>query len=97
MSQRPGIRYLPVPSTVRAPSGGESRAVSPTERMRSPSTTTVIAGRRCPAAVSTTVTLVIASGEEGDTASRIARIADDMLEECLAAGSVRKNSRLRVS
>ena len=44
MSQRPGIRNLPAPSTTRAPAGTLLPPVRPTAAMRSPWITTVMFG-----------------------------------------------------
>ena len=62
MSQRPGMRNLPFPSTTRAPFGIFVPPDSPTAAMRSPSITTVMFGLAGPPVVSMTVTFVMAIG-----------------------------------
>src|SRR5204862_640081 len=57
MSQRPGIRNLPRPSTTCAPFGG---GVLSTDAMRSPSITTLTSATAMPLSVSMIVTCVIA-------------------------------------
>ena len=56
MSQRPGMRNRPFPSTTAAPAGVGTEPAGPTRAIRSPSTTTVVFGRRRPVSTSTTVT-----------------------------------------
>ena len=72
MSQRPGMRNFPFPSTARAPFGIFVLPDSPTAAMRSPSMTTVMFGFVGPPVVSMTVTLVMAMGPlaSSDRASR---------------------------
>ena len=62
MSQRPGMRNFPVPSTTRAPPGTAKPPVAPTAAMRSPWITTVMFGFAGPPVVSMTVMLVTAIG-----------------------------------
>ncbi len=60
MSQRPGIRYRPRPSTVRVPAGTTTSSAGPIWMMRSSSTSTVLPDSTAPASTSTTATSTIA-------------------------------------
>src|SRR6516165_1858157 len=69
MSHRPGMRYLPLPSTTRAPPGTPTTSDLPTAVIRSPVTTTVISGRAGVPVASMTVTPVMASELAGASAA----------------------------
>ena len=63
MSQRPGIRNFPVPSTLMAPAG--TAIPRPTAAIAPPLVTTVVAASRVPLTTSTTVTFVMAIESSG--------------------------------
>src|SRR4029077_5374464 len=70
MSHRPGMRYFPLPSTTRAPSGTRTSPDLPTAVIRSPVTTTVMSGRAGAPVASMTVTPVMASDFAGASSAR---------------------------
>src|SRR5262249_40794623 len=70
MSHRPGMRYFPLPSTTRAPSGTPTSPNLPTTVIRSPVTTTVMSGRAGAPVASMTVTPVMASDFAGASSAR---------------------------
>src|SRR5262252_2278396 len=70
MSHRPGMRYFPLPSTTRAPSGTLTSPDLPTAVIRSPVTTTVMSGRAGAPVESMTVTPVMASDFAGASSPR---------------------------
>src|SRR6516164_2499659 len=73
MSHNPGMRYFPLPSTTRAPSGTLTSPDLPTAVIRSPVTTTVMSGRAGAPVASMTVTPVMASDFAGGSAARPGR------------------------
>src|SRR5262245_8049750 len=79
MSHRPGMRYLPLPFTTRAPSGTPTSPDLPTAVIRSPVTTTVMSGRAGAPVASMTVTPVMASDFAGASSARAGAVADDIL------------------